>query len=98
MPERKFKAGKVFWTGGLLILFGVLAYAFIGLNRPIPLPPLPQPNGNVDFVKAQNLMVGNPTDAQRGSLQQLRAHVAENDEVLKLVRVGLGKQLGYAND
>src|SRR5881394_1071920 len=92
MPERKFNAGKVLWTGGLLILFGVFAHVFVGLNRPVPLPPLPHPNGNDDFVKAQNLIVGNPTDVQRGSLEQLRAHLAENDEVLRLVRVGLGKQ------
>jgi hypothetical protein len=92
MPAREFKAGKAFWTVCLLILLSALAYEFVELNRKTSLPPLPSPNGNDDFVKAQKLMVGNPADFERGSLEELRKHLAENAEVLKLVREGLGKQ------
>ena len=92
MLARKFKAGKVFWTVCLLILLGVLAYAFVELNRSGALPSPPNPNGNDDFVKAQKLMVGNPADFERGSLEELRKHLEENAEVLRLVREGLTKQ------
>jgi|SRR5438552_13500 len=92
MPARKFKAGKAFWTLCLLILLSALAYGLVEINRAVPQPPLPNPNGNDDFVKAQQLIVGNPADFQRGSLEELRKHVAENAEVLKLVREGLTKQ------
>jgi len=92
MLARKFKAGKVFWTVCLLILLSALAYEFVELNRKTSLPPLPSPNGNDDFVEAQKLMVGNPADFDRGSLEELRKHLAENAEVLKLVREGLAKQ------
>ena len=92
MPAGKFKAGRAFWTVFLLILLGALAYQFIELNRKTPLPPLPNPNGNDDFVKAQKLVTGNPADFERGTLEELRKHVAENAEALKRVREGLAKQ------
>src|SRR6266536_5716958 len=92
MPLRKFKAGTAFWTVCLLSLLGVLAYEFVELNRAGALPSPPNPNGNDDFVKAQKLMIGNPADFERGSLEELRKHLAENAEVLKLVREGLAKK------
>jgi hypothetical protein len=92
MPARKFKAGKAFGTICLLILLSALAYEFLELNRKIALAPLPSPNGYDDFVKAQKLMVGNPADFERGSLEELRKHLAENTQVLKFVREGLAKQ------
>jgi hypothetical protein len=92
MPTRKFKAGRAFWTVCLLFLLSALAYEFVELNRKTSPPPLPSPNGNDDFVKAQKLIVGNPADFDRGSLEELRKHLAENAGVLKLVREGLAKQ------
>lgn len=92
MPDRKFKAGKAFGTICLLILLGALAYGFVKMNPSATLPTLPNPNGNDDFVKAQKLMVGNPSDFDRGSMEDLRAHLAQNAEALKLVREGLTKQ------
>src|SRR6266540_4199140 len=92
MPERKFKTGKAFLTVCLLILLSLLAYGFVELNRKSPLPPLPNPNGYDDLVKAQKLMVGNPADFKHGSMEDLRKLVAVNAELLKLVRVGLAKQ------
>ena len=96
MPVGKFKAGTAFWTVCLLILLCALAYGVAELNRKIPLPPLPNPNGYDDFVKAQKLVVGNPADFERGSLEELRKHLAENAEALKLVREGLSKQCRIA--
>jgi hypothetical protein len=92
MPAGKFNAGKVFLTVCMLILLSALAYGVIDLNRKVPLQRLPNPNGCDDFLKAQKLMVGNPADFERGSVDELRQHLAENDEVLKLVRAGLTKQ------
>src|SRR5437667_9862050 len=92
MPVGKFKAGTAFWTVCLLILLCALAYGVAELNRKIPLPPLPNPNGYDDFVKAQKLIIGNPADFERGSLEELRKHLAENAEVLRLVQEGLTKR------
>jgi hypothetical protein len=92
MPEREFKAGTAFRTVCLLSLLGVLAYEFVELNRAGALPSPPNPNGNDDFVKAQKLMIGNPADFERGSLEELRKHLAENAGVLRLVQEGLTKR------
>src|SRR5213594_4051370 len=92
MPARKFKAGKAFWTICLLSLLSALAYAVVAMNRAGALPSAPNPNGNDDFVKAQKLMIGNPADFERGSLEELRKHLAENAEVLRLVQEGLTKR------
>jgi hypothetical protein len=92
MPAGKFKAGKVFRAVCLLMLLSALAYAVIELTRKNPLPPLPSPNGQDDFVKAQSLLVGNPADFGRGSTDELRKHLAKNAQVLKLVREGLAKE------
>ena len=96
MPARKFKAGKAFWTLCLLILLSALAYGLVEINRAVPQPPLPNPNGYDDFVKAQKLIVGTSADFERGSLEDLRKQLAENAEVLKLVREGLAKQCRIA--
>src|SRR6266576_102635 len=96
MPESKFKAGKAILTVCLLVLLGALAYEFAELNRKTPLPPLPNPNGYDDFVKAQKLIAGTSADFERGSLEDLRKQLAENAEVLKLVREGLAKQCRIA--
>jgi hypothetical protein len=96
MPDRKFKRGKAFFTLCLLILLSVLAYELVELSRKTPLPPLPNPNGYDDFVKAQNLIVGTSADFAWGSLEDLRKHVAENAGVLKFVRIGLAKQCRIA--
>src|SRR5262245_35014140 len=92
MPARKFKAGKAFGTICLLIVLGALAYGFVKMNPSAALPALPNPNGNDDFVKAQKLVVGKPADFDRGSMEDLRAHLGQNAEALKLVREGLTKQ------
>jgi hypothetical protein len=92
MPAGKFKAGTAFLTVGALILLGAGVYGIVELNRKTSLPPLPSPNGNDDFVKAQSLLVGNPADFGRGSTNELRSHLAENAPVLKLVREGLTKE------
>src|SRR5438876_11198702 len=92
MPARKFKAGTAFRTVCLLSLLGVLAYEFVELNRSGALPYPPNPNGNDDFVKAQKLMVGNPADFERGSLEELRKLLEENAEALTLVREVMTRQ------
>ncbi len=92
MPVGKFKADKVFFAVCLLILIGALAYESVLMNRPVPLPALPNPNGNDDFVKAQKLIVGSRAELVRESLETLRKHVVANAEALKLVRDGLTKQ------
>src|SRR5207245_6778053 len=91
-PASKFKAGKAFLTVCLLILFSALAYEFVELNRKIPLPPLPSPNGNDDFVKAGQVLVGYPLYFNRTNVETLRAQVASNAEPLRLIRQGATKK------
>src|SRR5258708_28931607 len=91
MPTRKFKPLTAFWTGCLLILLGALAYVFVELNRTIPLPPLPSPNGYDDFVKAGQVLIGDPLYFNHTNVEALRSQVASNTEPLRLIRQGAMK-------
>lgn len=74
----------------VLVLMGALA---IMTGKPPPLPPLPQPNGYDDFVKAGRVVVSaqndNPADLE---LEELRARVTANREALRLARAGLQRE------
>ncbi len=45
-----------------LALVAVMLYGTVQSNRPLPPQPLPSPNGYDDFLKAGQLVVGNPDD------------------------------------
>src|SRR6266536_3869302 len=92
MPARKFKSGTAFWAGSLLLLLGALAYVFVELNRTIPQPPLPSPNGYDDFVKAGQVLLGDPLYFNRTNVEALRSQVASNAEPLRLIRQGASKK------
>src|SRR5438477_491427 len=91
MLERKFKSISALLMGLLLVLAAV-AYGLVQLNRALPPAPLPNPNGYDDFVQAQKLMVVYTGEVTRASAEQLRKHLANNVEALKLIRAGLTKQ------
>jgi len=92
MPERKFNAGKAFRMTALLILLGALAYGFVELNRTLPLPPLPVPNGNDDFAKAGQALLGDPLNFSQTNVVTLRSQVASNALSLRLIRQGASKK------
>src|SRR5437764_11495944 len=63
-------------------------------SRPVPppeIPPLPQPNGYDDFVKAGRLRSGRFYDRSM-ALENLRNLIAENAEALALARLGLTRE------
>ena len=92
MPARKFKAGKAFLSVCLLILISALAYGVVELNRKTPLPPLPSPNGYDDFVKAGQLLLGDPLYFNRTNVEVLRLELATNAEPIRLIRQGVTKK------
>ena len=73
-----------------LVGTGVLALLFI-VRTTAPLP-LPNPNGYDDLLKAGQAVAGNIDDALDLDHEGLRALVATNAEVLRLLRVGLARQ------
>ncbi len=76
-----------------MVLAGVLAIGavILALHRPA-LPPLPQPNGYDDFVKAGQMLTGAFSDYNRMKVDELRAVVSTNAEALKLARTGLSRE------
>lgn len=70
-------------TGFALLLFTT--------GKPVPLPPLPNPNGYDDIVKAGSLVSDSASDARELPLEELRAVIATNTEALQLLRVGLSR-------
>ncbi len=92
MPARKFNTGKAFLTVCLLIFLSAMAYEFVELNRKTPLAPLPSPNGYDDFVKAGQVLPGDPLYFNRTNVEALRSQVASNAEPLRLIRQGTAKK------
>jgi hypothetical protein len=64
---------------------------FTGGRTPAP-PPLPNPNGYDDFVKASGLVTGSVGDFRDLDHEELRALVSANAESLRLLRLGLTRQ------
>src|SRR5690349_107847 len=92
MPERKFKPGKALLATCLVVLLAVVTYELIKTNRTPQRPPIPNPNGYGDFVKAAYKRTGDPRNYGTMTLEQLRALVVTNTEALSLVRQGLARQ------
>ncbi len=71
-----------------------LGLATLGLwtAKPPSLPPLPNPNGYDDFIKAAGAVAGQFGNPQTPSRDELSALVATNGEALRLLRAGLTKR------
>jgi hypothetical protein len=81
----------------LLVLVAVAAVALMALlvvttARPTARPPLPNPNGYDDFVKASEGVTENISDFPTFDRPSLDALVSTNAEALRLVRLGLTLQ------
>ncbi|HTX21340.1 MAG TPA: hypothetical protein VMD27_05740 [Candidatus Aquilonibacter sp.] len=84
-------------TGNWLIAFGILALPFLiflgflisDVLAPPPLPPLPNPNGYDDFMKAAKMVPSDVWDCDKMNEQQLRELVSADAAALSLVRAGL---------
>jgi hypothetical protein len=69
----------------------IIAYVLLGGKSP-PEPPMPSPNGYDDFVKAGQMVIGNPSTNDEMSKEQLTTLIATNAEALKLMRLGLSRE------
>ncbi len=88
------KSGRILKYVVLIVVvvnLAIVAVVFLGANSPQP-HPMPNPNGYNDFVKAGQMLVEKPGDYDKMSKEELAALVATNQEALKLVRVGLGRE------
>jgi hypothetical protein len=88
------------FLGAFAILAAVLLIAtFIwALNQPLPpQPPMPNPNGYDDFVKAGQMLATLKSNQDYNTMGQdeLRTVVAANSEALKLARTGLSRECRF---
>jgi hypothetical protein len=79
---------------GLLLLVAII---FLVGKSPAS-PPLPNPNGYDDFLKASSLLAGDVGNASILDHDGLRALVATNAEALRLLRLGLSRQCAVPTD
>jgi hypothetical protein len=80
-----------------VILLAMLAVLFLCLGR-TPQPPLPNPNGYDDFLKAAAPLTGDAVSASMLSHEALRALVSTNAESLRLLRLGLTRGCSVPTD
>jgi hypothetical protein len=82
------------WLAVLIVAANLVIVAIVLLGRPTKTtrPPLPNPNGYDDFLKATQLLIV-PGGASNGiSHEDLRAIVAQNAPAMEMVRQGLGRE------
>jgi hypothetical protein len=90
-PKRSWKKVAASVAVVLVVLvFGTFTWI---VTRPGPrFPPLPNPNGYDDLVRAGGMIVGTESARWRDAgEEELRAFVAVNRQSLELARVGLGR-------
>jgi hypothetical protein len=87
------------------LLLGLAVFAALLLipmllpaRREPPSPPLPNPNGYDDFLKAASLMTGDFLNASSLGHDDLRALVASNAQALALARLGLSRECSVHTD
>lgn len=88
------------WLFALVVIFllAMVTALFLSTGRIPPSPPLPNPNGYDDFLKAAALMTGDVGNTSTLDHDGLRALVATNAESLRLVRLGLSRQCALPAD
>jgi len=78
-------------VAAVLILIGWLV--FDELHRaPLPPPPVPNPNGYDDFVKAGQMVTGNFASSEQFSETKLRALLTKYAEAIALGKLGLTRE------
>ena len=100
MTANTNKSGRILKYVVLIVVvinLAIVAVVFLGANEPQP-HAMPNPNGYDDFVKAGQVLAWIPGDYNTMSKDELAALVATNQEALKLVRVGLGRESRVPDD
>jgi hypothetical protein len=73
----------------VVFLLATLTVLFLLVGRTSPAPPLPNPNGYDDFLKAAAVLTGDVGNASALDHDGLKALVSTNSESLRLLRLGL---------
>ena len=85
-----------------LFLLAVLGMASVLLlNRPgdtFIAPPLPQPNGYDDFLRACDSITGEAVDDTTATTNDLRLFLARNTDALGQIKLGLSRECGVPLD
>ena len=81
-----------------IFVLAILTVLFLPMGRTPPRPPLPNPNGYDDFLKAAKLLSGDVGNAPTLDQNGLRALVSTNSESLGLLRLGLTRQCALPAD
>jgi hypothetical protein len=76
----------------VISVLAILSLIVFTPGRPTALPPLPNPNGHDDFVKASEVVTGNVGDFRTLNPDSLGVLVSTNAEALRLLRLGLTRQ------
>jgi hypothetical protein len=87
-------AKSIKWLAALIVAVNLVIVAIVLLGRPTKTagPPLPNPNGYDDFLKAARLLIV-PDGASNGiTHEDLRAIVAKNAPATEMTRQGLGHE------
>ena len=83
----------------LVVIFVLAVLAvLLSTGRMPPRPPLPNPNGYDDFLKAAALLIGDPANASALNHDGLQALVSTNSESLRLLRLGLSRHCAVPVD
>ncbi|MGA2661799.1 MAG: hypothetical protein ABSH34_30325 [Verrucomicrobiota bacterium] len=82
----------------VMFMVAILTALFLPLGRTPPRPPLPNPNGYDDFLKAAALLAGDVGNAPTFDHNGLGVLVSANSESLRLLRLGLTRQCALPAD
>jgi hypothetical protein len=82
----------------VIFVLTMLTVLFLSRGRATPRPPLPNPNGYDDFLKAVALMTGDVDNAYALDHNGLRALVSTNTETLRMIRLGLSRSCSVPTD
>ncbi len=82
----------------VIFVLAMLTVSFLFVGRAPTLPPLPNPNGYDDFLKAAAVLIGDVSNASALDHDGLRALVSTNSESLRLLRLGLTRSCSVPMD
>jgi hypothetical protein len=89
---------RVLLAAVVVVTVALIALLVVTTGRLTARPPLPNPNGYDDFVKASEGVPGNVSDFPTLNRDSLDALVSTNAEALRLLRLGLTRQCAMPLD
>jgi hypothetical protein len=97
--RRKYLIGFILLVGVAVV--ALLAFIFIPIGGSSPVatfPPVPNPNGYDDFLKAGQSLAGQPPAATNADIGTIESFVETNRAALDLIRLGLSRECAVPLD